>query len=234
MALGIFNALVHCTSWLGDDKVGLGRWCWAQLRGKGNILIHVVSIYRPCYPTVPQSTYQQQLFHPDHYVPLCPRVQFMVELQVEIKEWLMAREQWVIMGDFNTNTAQPAFKQCFQEVGLVDALAFLHGQLTWPMHNQGSFPIDAIYLSPGLLQGATGGYVAFEEGLLSNLHMEVLFGSREWFSWVGTAWQLKCRDPHVVAQYNQRLLVDIQQQGLVNLVCQLDQEGHKVKMADVD
>jgi len=39
MALGIFNALAHRANQLGDDKVGLGRWCWARLRGKENITI---------------------------------------------------------------------------------------------------------------------------------------------------------------------------------------------------
>jgi len=92
----------------------------------------------------------------------------MVELVAEIKDWLLNGEQMIILGDFNDDTAQPAFKQRFTEVGLVDALAMLHGQPTWPTHNWGSNLIDAIYLSPALLQGTTGGYLAFEEGLLSD------------------------------------------------------------------
>jgi len=38
------------------------------------------------------------------------------------------------------------------------------------MHNQGSFCIDAIYISPGLLQGTMGGYLGFKDGLLSDHH----------------------------------------------------------------
>jgi len=75
------------------------------------------------------------------------------------------------------------------------------------MHNCRSFPIDAIYMSPGMLQGATGGYLAFEKGLLSDhrglwidLQMDVVFGSWEWFSRTMTAWHLKCGDPRVVTR----------------------------------
>jgi len=59
----------------------------------------------------------------------------MVELLEEIQAWLMAGEQLLVVGDFNDNTAQPSFKQQMQELGLVDALAHLHGQPTQPMYN---------------------------------------------------------------------------------------------------
>ncbi len=110
----------------------------------------------------------------------------MVELLAEIKGWREEGEQLVIMGDFNEDTSQGTFKRRFQELGLVDALAHLHGQPTLPTHNRWSNPIDAIYISPELLQGARGGYLGFEDGLLSDhremwvdLQMEVLFGSRD-------------------------------------------------------
>jgi len=35
----------------------------------------------------------------------------MVELLAEIKEWWAAGEQLVVMGDFNDDTSQAAFKQ---------------------------------------------------------------------------------------------------------------------------
>jgi len=57
-----------------------------------------------------------------------------------------------------------------QELGLVDALASLHGQPTLPMHNHGTSPIDAMYASPVLLQGAKGRYLDFEDRLLSDHH----------------------------------------------------------------
>ena len=82
----------------------------------------------------------------------------MVELLEEIKEWTAAGELLLVAGDFNDDTTQPGFKRRMQEMGLVDALASLHGQPTLPTYNRGTFPIDAMYASPALLHGAKGGY----------------------------------------------------------------------------
>jgi len=109
MVLGIFNKLVHWASKPRDDKVGLGCWCWAMLQGKNNITIRVVSVYQPCYSYRPQLTYQQ-LRHPNHQLPACPRARFMVELMEAIRAWLQDREQLVIMSDFNNDTTQGVFK----------------------------------------------------------------------------------------------------------------------------
>ena len=157
VVLGLINTLVHRASRPGDDKVGLGRWCWARLRGKYNVTIRIVAVYRPCYSTGPLSTYQQQLRHPDFQKPQCPKARFMVELLEAIREWTSAGELLLVMGDFNDDTTQASFKRRMQEVGLVDALASLHGQPTAPTYNRGTFPIDAIYASTALLQGAKGG-----------------------------------------------------------------------------
>jgi len=32
----ILNQLAHQAQQPGDDKIGLGRWCWARLHGKDN------------------------------------------------------------------------------------------------------------------------------------------------------------------------------------------------------
>jgi len=157
----------------------------------------------------------------------------MVELLVEIKEWRVAGEQLVILGDFNDNTSQVTFKQWFQELGLVDALAHLHGQPTWPTHNRGSHPINTIYISPELLQGTTGGYLGFDDGLLSDhrgmwidLQMEVIFGSCNQLGVTSQARQLKCIDPRVITRYNQRLLAELQKEDMVESILNLDTEHH--------
>jgi len=41
----VTNQLSYQAQRPGDDKTGLGRWCWARLRGKGDQYLHVVSIY---------------------------------------------------------------------------------------------------------------------------------------------------------------------------------------------
>ncbi len=57
----VVNQLSHRAQRPGDDKAGLGRWCWARLRGKNNKHLRVVSVYRPCPSNGPLSTYQQQV-----------------------------------------------------------------------------------------------------------------------------------------------------------------------------
>jgi len=165
----------------------------------------------------------------------------MVELLEAISGWQLDREQLVIMGNFNNDTTQRAFKHHFQEVELVDAMAYLHSQPTLLMYNRGSYPIDAIYISPGMLQGAKGGYMAFEEGLLSNhqglwldLQTKVLFRNRERFSQTTNTQQLQCQDPRVVDQYNQRLVDKIRKQRLDDQVGQLQADSQLVTMAAVD
>jgi len=59
--LVILNQLAHCAQKPGDDKAGLGCWCWARFQGKNNKVLRIVSVYRPCKSKGPLTTYQQQL-----------------------------------------------------------------------------------------------------------------------------------------------------------------------------
>jgi len=145
------------------------------------------------------------------------------------------------LGDFNDNTSQVAFKRRFQELGLVNALVHLHGQPTWPTHNRGSNPIDAIYISPELLHGVMGGYLRFNEGLLSDhrglwldLQMEVVFGSCDWLSMTSQARWLKCDDPRIITRYNQRLLVELQKEDVADRIANLDMEHHLADVGDIE
>jgi len=160
---------------------------------------------------------------------------------VEIKEWKAAGEQLMILGDFNDDTSQVAFKRRFQELGLVDALAHLHGQPTWPTHNRGSNPIDAMYISPELLQGATGGYLGFDEGLLSDhrgmwldLQLEVVFGSSDRLGVTSQARWLKCDDPQVITRYNQRLLAELRKEKVADSIINFDMEHQLADAGDIE
>jgi len=69
----VVNQLSHRAQRPGDDVVGLGRWCWARLRGKNNHYLRVASVYRPCPSTGPLSTYQQQVrYWGAKHVTCCP------------------------------------------------------------------------------------------------------------------------------------------------------------------
>jgi len=157
--------------------IGAGCYCV-----KNNTIIQVVSVYWPCYSQGLLSTYQQQLQHHDHQLPICPHMR-----------WLAAGELLMVARDFNDDRSQTAFKCRFQHLGLVDALATLHGQLTLPTHNCSTFLIDAVYILPGLMSGVTGGYLAFGDRLLSyhwglwvDLNVDILFGSSNHAIWWNT------------------------------------------------
>jgi len=60
-SLVVVNQLAHHAQRPGDDKTGLGRWCWARLWGKYNHHLQVISAYCPCPSLRPLSTYQQQV-----------------------------------------------------------------------------------------------------------------------------------------------------------------------------
>jgi len=53
-------------------------------------------------------------------------------------------------------------------MGLVEAITFLHKEIPPPTHQCGQSPINGIFVSPILLDGARGGYLAFDEGLGSH------------------------------------------------------------------
>ncbi len=208
--------------------------------GKHNVPLWIVAVYQLCFSEGLLSTYQQQLRHLDYQRPACPQARFMVELIEEIRNWQQSGDLLLVMGDFNDDTAQPSFKQRMQEVGLVDALASLHRQPHLPTYNRGATPIDAIYASPGLLLGASGGYLEFEDGLLSNhrglwldLRKEILWGGKDNLCVGGHARRLKCEDPHVVKKYNKHLLASIQKFKLLEKVDQLQQMEH-IKAAELD
>jgi len=123
--------------------------------------------------------------------------------------------------DFNNDTLDTAFfARRFQTLGLVDALAIFHGTPTLVMHKWGTKPIDEMLLSPALLHGATSGYLAFKEGLMSdhkglwlNLNLKVVMGLMARLSNTGAAHRLKYScDSRIVTKYNQYLLATIQQQ----------------------
>jgi len=61
--LTIINHLSYRAQQPGNNTVGLGRWCWAQLRGKNNNMVWNILAYRPCKADGLLTTYQQQVRH---------------------------------------------------------------------------------------------------------------------------------------------------------------------------
>ena len=83
--------LKHCSMGSGTDESGLGRWTWAQYRGKNNISLRVVSIYQPCANKDGVTSVWAQ--HKAHLQDLNDdrdlRVAFRENLQKQIQEWVL-------------------------------------------------------------------------------------------------------------------------------------------------
>ena len=82
--------LKHYSMGSGTDKSGLGRWTWAQHRGKNNISLRVVSIHQPC--TNKDGVTSAWAQHKAHLQNINddrnPRVAFREDLQQQIQEWV--------------------------------------------------------------------------------------------------------------------------------------------------
>jgi len=52
---------VHRIIETGRDETGLSRWVWQRMKGKREIMLRIISAYRPCIPSTagPLTTYSQ-------------------------------------------------------------------------------------------------------------------------------------------------------------------------------
>jgi hypothetical protein len=60
------TATIVCDNWVsriidkGEDHVGLGRWSYLTLRGKGSTKITIITTYNPSYNMGDTTNYRQQ------------------------------------------------------------------------------------------------------------------------------------------------------------------------------
>ncbi len=216
----ITNQLSYRAQRPGDDTVGLGRWCWARLRGKHNQYLRVVSVYRPCPANGPLSTYQQHVRHwSSKHLDCCPREKLLNDLKAEVAQWQEAGDQVIILADMNDDVNAPALQKFCRELHLVEAISSMHGPAKTPTHQRGQKAIDGIYISRSLLSHAKGGFLLFGEVMASD-HRAVWIDIRA--ETVGMADQdmiscpakqrLKCQDPRIVGKYTKDLLAEITSQ----------------------
>jgi len=152
------NQLSHHAQQPGDNTVSLGRWCWAQLRGKHNQHLCIISAYRPCPSLGPLLTYQQQVqFWSSKQKNCCPRTKWLQDLQQQIGQWQEDGDFIVLLADMNDNINSKDLKKFCQELNLAEAISSLYSQSPVPSHQWGSKAIDRIYVSQALLKHAEGG-----------------------------------------------------------------------------
>jgi len=102
-AILVINKMAHRATKPGEDKAGLGRWCWAWLRGKASGHIRVYSGYRPGKTHGPHTIYQQ---HQRYLAKIqkthkCSRDVFWDNLVEEVTEAQAKGDQVIILMDAN-------------------------------------------------------------------------------------------------------------------------------------
>jgi len=137
--------------------------------------------------------------------------------------------------DFNEDVQLPWIRQFFANINLIEAISTITGSPPTATYNQGTMPIDGIYVSPDLLLLIQGGYLAFDAGILSDhraLWIDIP-GSLRGLDDEGKlckpgAQRLQCRHPRVVSKYAQSLVSQLERenafQQIGNLVPALNRQ----------
>jgi len=121
------NQVAHKTLKPGDDLSSLGRWCWTQIRGPQNFYLRIVSMYQLCESNGPLSTYQQQACHltsNNHYE--CPRNAILSDITQEIRKWQEDGDHIIVLTDFNEAITDTTACRWATNLGLVEAVTWLH------------------------------------------------------------------------------------------------------------
>jgi len=245
------NQVAHRALCPGNDSLGLGHWCWTRLCGPNRFYIQIILMYCPCFSKGPLSTYQQhiqKLSQMRWYE--CPCNELLKDITMEMHTWQDEGDHLIVLMDFNDDvTASDAHKWA-TNLGLVEAITHLNQAPAPPMYQQGSQPIDGIFIAPQLLNLASGGYLVFGDAIPSNhcaiwldLHLPEICPPHPESHIKPKVHCLQCKDPSVVACYNKVLLGIMQSQNisqcLLNLKSQLGHPGdlwcsHKQELNVID
>ena len=99
------NKAAHRVKQIDKDPTGLGRWTSTVFRGKQNIVLRVILVYRAYKSRGPNSAYmQQQQYFDTINRDICPQEAVLDDLGAMIKTCHERQEQVVLMMDCNENT----------------------------------------------------------------------------------------------------------------------------------
>jgi len=204
------NQVVHHALKPGDDPLGLRRWCWVRIRRPQGFFICMVTMYRPCKANGLLTGYQQhvrKLTSIHHFK--CPWVAILTDLAKEIHLWQDEGDHIILMSDINDDVTSIEVKTWAANLGLVEAIAWLHSSNPPPTYQRGQRPINGIFLAPKLLQQVVGGYFSFGEAIPSDhraiwldLHLPKICPSAQMPHTSPWARQLQCKDLHIMNKYN--------------------------------
>jgi len=148
----------------GKDETGLGRWTWQKMKGKRNIMLRIISAYRPCVPSTagPTTAYSQQ----QRYLNIVqdtrePRQAFLDDLGKNIEKWHNEGDQIILMADLNTDVTSKEIKQWREKHRLKDIyISEFPNQKIPATYHKGKNTIDTIMASYSI-NVERAGFLAF-------------------------------------------------------------------------
>ena len=206
-----------------NDSRRLGRWSSILIHGKQSITTRIVSVY------VPNMTSKH-----GHKKVVCQQQRALLSLGIKenvftvfwtdfwetVDKWIANGEQLIIAGDWNTNVTKEKFLEEFAKRELIPVMSTSHGKDLPETHNNGSYPIDEIFISKTLDVQAAG---YLEHGATTSDHRALwvdiskitMLGSKASLKPTYSARKLKTNDPRVVQKYLQKLHLLLDQQKVL-------------------
>ena len=206
------NTSAHRVLETGCDTTGLSRWSWTRYRGRHDVVLQVISAYRPCVPTEPgdNTVHAQHLRYLDaHNDMRTPRQAVLEDLRLHIQSSQENGDQIILLMDCNEDIRNATIQSWLQELTLTDAVLTSHGGASAPnTYNRGSKPIDGIFCSSTIDIQACG-YLPFSSfpsdhrAVWIDVTYTSAFGYNIPRCIQPKARRLQCKDPRIVAKWVQ-------------------------------
>ena len=124
----------------GVDPTKLGRWCWARYRGSHDIVLRVVSLYRPNPPPSNEndesrelSVYKQHLkYFNTKNDDRDPRDAFIEDFKTALSSYINSGDQVIVCGDFNDDIFSDRITSIFTEHGMHHMVFCRHDPRDFP------------------------------------------------------------------------------------------------------
>jgi len=148
-------------------------------------------------------TYQQQVWKLTKLHQFeCPHIAILKDIAEEMKVWQESSNHLIPLTNFNDVVTDPDIQAWAANLGLVEALTYLHPKGAPPTYQQGSRPIDGIFMEPQLLSFAARGYLSFGDAIPSNhqalwlyLHLPEICPQQLESHMKPQVCRLQCKDP---------------------------------------
>ena len=224
---------VHRIIETGRDETGLGRWVWQRMKGKREIMLRIISAYRPCIPSTagPSTTYSQhQRLFDMKKEKREPRQAFLEDLGKDIDKWHEEGDQIILMADFNTDTTGEEIRKWREQRQLNDIFISTYPHETIPAtYHKGKHPIDTILVSHSI-QATKAGFTTFGElptdhrGLWIDITYQTAFGHNMQKLVKPRARRLKSNNPIVRKRWTTLYKTHIKTHNLDRKIFNLEQE----------